>query len=353
MSMHKLQIGFFLVITVLVSVLAFMVFEPLFTVVFLAVILAVVFHPVHVRVLGLFRQKTISAIISTLLLILIIIIPLSIIGSLLVQEAVGLYETSVAGNDAPQVSALATSIDGVENFINSRIDGADFDINRYVNVSEYSQRTLGWIVDNVGGVFSGVLKGLFASVLMMFSVFYLLRDGEWFSKRIMELSPLEDGYDKKILAKLKLAIDSVIRGHIVIGIVQGILTAVGLAIFGVPSAVIWGFIAAIASLIPTVGTSLVMIPAVLFVLFTGGLLPAIGLMLWAVIAVGLVDNLLGPFLIERGIKIHPFIILLSVLGGIQLFGPIGFIAGPVVIALLLALLEIYPLILEPLPNNKQ
>lgn len=350
MSMHKLQIGFFLLVMTLVSVLAYLVIAPLFTVVFLSIILVVVFHPLHERIRAMIKQKTVSSIVSTLLIILVIIIPLSIIGTLLVQEAVELYETTVV--DGATDGVLETTMTGIERFVNARVEGLDLDISQHIDVADYSERTLGWIVGNLSDVFSGVLKGLFAIVLLILSVFYLLRDGEWFSDKIMKLSPLEDGYDRKILAKLKLAINSVIRGHIVIGIVQGVLTGVGLALFGVPSPVVWGFIAAIASLIPTIGTGLVLVPAVLFVFFTSGLVPALGLALWGAIAVGLVDNLLGPILIERGIKIHPFIILLSVLGGLQLFGPIGFIAGPVVVALLIALLEIYPMILEPLPSNK-
>jgi len=350
MSLHKLQIGFFLLITFLISVLAFIVFKPLFTVVFLSIILTIVFYPVHEYIFKLFNyQKTISSLISTALLIFIIVVPLSFVGTLIVQEAVDFYG---AVNEGEQKSVLITSLNETENFINRNIKGFNVDFDRYIDISSFAQTAVDWIVSNVGGVFSGILKGAFSLFLLILATFYLLRDGDHFVRRTVELSPLEDGYDKKILSKIKNAINSVIRGHIIIGIIQGVLTGVGLAIFGVPSPVIWGFIAAVASLIPSIGTGLVMVPAVLFTFFTAGFLPAIGLTLWAAIAVGLVDNLLGPILIEKGIKIHPFIILLSVLGGLQFFGPIGFIAGPVTVALLLALLEIYPLIIKPLPKEK-
>jgi predicted PurR-regulated permease PerM len=104
---------------------------------------------------------------------------------------------------------------------------------------------------------------------------------------------------------------------------------------------VWGSIAAVAALIPGVGTALVVVPGVLYLFFTGSTGYAIGLLIWGLLAVGLIDNLLGPLVVNRGIKIHPFIILLSVLGGLTFFGLVGFILGPLIIAFLFALLEIY------------
>jgi predicted PurR-regulated permease PerM len=137
-----------------------------------------------------------------------------------------------------------------------------------------------------------------------------------------------------------------VRGHLVIGILQGLVVGFGFFIFGVPSPVIWGVAAAVASLIPMIGTSLVIIPGILILLLAGSLVQAIGLLIWGIFAVGLIDDLLGPYLIERGIKIHPFLILLSALGGIALLGPVGFLAGPVILALLFALLDLYPTIVK-------
>src|SRR6185369_1295230 len=109
----------------------------------------------------------------------------------------------------------------------------------------------------------------------------------------------------------------------------------------VPHPALWGSFAVIAALIPGIGTSLIIVPGVLYLFFTSTNLYALGLFIWGVLAVGLIDNYLGPILVHRGVNIHPFLILLSVMGGLIFFGPIGFIAGPLVVALLFALLEIY------------
>ena len=124
-------------------------------------------------------------------------------------------------------------------------------------------------------------------------------------------------------------------------LIQGILTAVGFTFFGIPNATLWGSVAAITALIPGIGTALVLLPAILYLYFSGETLFAVGLLLWGMTAVGLVDNFLGPKLVERGMRLHPFLILLSVLGGVGFFGPLGFLLGPLVLSLLFALIEIY------------
>jgi predicted PurR-regulated permease PerM len=112
-------------------------------------------------------------------------------------------------------------------------------------------------------------------------------------------------------------------------------------IFGIPNPALWGSFAVVSAFIPGLGTSLVVVPGILYLFFTGAHLHALGLLIWGVLAVGLIDNYLGPILINRGVNVHPFLIFLSIMGGLVFFGPIGFIAGPLMVALLFALLEIY------------
>ena len=137
------------------------------------------------------------------------------------------------------------------------------------------------------------------------------------------------------------AINSVIKGSLVIAIIQGILTGLGFTLFQVPNPALWGSIASITALIPGIGTALVLIPGILYLFFSFKIGLGFGLLAWGILAVGLIDNILGPTLVGRGTKIHPFLVLFGVLGGIQLFGPAGFIAGPLILSLLFALAEIY------------
>jgi predicted PurR-regulated permease PerM len=176
---------------------------------------------------------------------------------------------------------------------------------------------------------------------MLFALFYLLRDGGKLKQDLILLSPLADDYDIKIFLKLKQAIRSVVVGSLVVGLIQGILTGIGFFIFGVPNPALWGSFAVIAALIPGIGTSLVIVPGILYLFFISTHLHALGMLIWGILAVGFIDNFLGPMLVNRGVHVHPFLILLSVIGGLSFFGPIGFIAGPLLVALLVALLEIY------------
>jgi predicted PurR-regulated permease PerM len=158
---------------------------------------------------------------------------------------------------------------------------------------------------------------------------------------VVLVSPFVDSDDEAILNKLHLAINSVFKGNLTIALIQAFMTALGFAIFGVPNFVLWGTLAGICALIPTVGTSLVLIPGIIYLVLNGMGIYALGLLIWSIGAVGLIDNLLGPRLIGKEIAVHPLLVLFSVLGGISFFGPIGFILGPLSASLFLALLEIY------------
>jgi predicted PurR-regulated permease PerM len=169
----------------------------------------------------------------------------------------------------------------------------------------------------------------------------LLRDGQKLKAAVVSLSPLSDADNEFIARKLERAINSAVKGNILIALIQGVLTTAGFLIFGVPSALLWGSLAAIAALIPGIGTALVLAPAIVFLFLAGEMVSGIGLTLWGMTAVGLIDNFLGPKFVGRGVQLHPLIILLSVLGGVGFFGPIGFLLGPLIISLLFALIDIY------------
>lgn len=203
----------------------------------------------------------------------------------------------------------------------------------------------GTIVNNIGPVFSSAFSAVVTILLSVLVMYYSFKDGGVLRQKIIELSPLVNKYDRDIFSRLQMAVNSVIRGSLLIALLQGISTGIGFAIFGVPNPALWGGIAAVAALIPNLGTAIVSVPAILFLFATGQVGAAIGLAIWALVAVGLIDNLLGPKFIQQGLHIHPLLILLAVLGGLTLFGPIGFLLGPLVMALLFALLDVYQVLI--------
>jgi predicted PurR-regulated permease PerM len=346
MMNYRLQIGFFLILIVATMVLNIFVFLPYISVIFLAGIFAIIFEPLHKKFLTAFKgRETIAALFSVLTVLLFILIPITFFGTLLFQESTSVYE-KISNNRSEVLNIAKSSIDSFEGFVNRVLPRANLDISESFNLDSAAGAVFGWLSNHLATLFSSVLKGIMGFFLMILALFYLFRDGRKLVKKVTELSPLVDSDDGKIVTKLKTAVNSVIRGQITIALIQGVLTGIGFAIFGVPNPVIWGTVAALASLVPTLGTSLVIAPALIFLFATGHFFQMIGLLIWGIGAVGLIDNFLGPILIERGVKIHPYIILISVLGGIGLFGPIGFIAGPVVLSLLYALLDIYPTLVK-------
>ena len=138
-----------------------------------------------------------------------------------------------------------------------------------------------------------------------------------------------------------------------IALIQGVLTAIGFSIFGIPHSILWGTVTIVVALIPGIGTALVLLPGIIYLFAIGETGSGIGLLVWGVLAVGLIDNLLGPKLVGRNLQLHPLLVLLSVLGGIAFFGPVGIFLGPICVSLLFALINVYSYLgnVEPLTQS--
>jgi predicted PurR-regulated permease PerM len=334
---------FFFGLLLAVIILAIFIFLPFLTPIVLSAAIAVVFAPVHrfiVRVLFKDKERSsVAALITSLLIIIIIFVPLLLVAGKIYTEVQNMYGFLIDETGRSQViDALNRAAQSVSHIFFDLFPAYSFDS---LSVTDILKKGLEWLFSNLDVVFGGASKIALSVFVMFLALFYFLRDGRELKRQIVQLSPLGDDDDNRIFKKLEKTIFSIFGGSIAVGIIQGILTGIGFAIFGVPSPALWGSIAAVSALIPGVGTSLVLVPGILYLLFTGSNGAAIGLLIWSVLAVGLIDNFLGPIFVNRGVKIHPFLILLSVLGGIIFFGPIGFVLGPIVLAFLFSLLEIY------------
>lgn len=329
MDKAKFQVYFFLALLGATLVLTFLILKPFLAPLVLAAAFAVIFHPLYNRLLSLVpRFPSVAATLSVTLIALMVLIPAVLFGFQIFREAQTLF-SSLSAEGPGLVS------EGIRGKITELAPNFSLDVERI------GRQVLTWVVQNLNRIFSGVFGTALAFFLFLISLFYFLRDGKNLTTYLKILSPLSDREDEKILTRLHLAINSVVKGALFIGLIQGVLTGVGLAIFGVPNPVLWGSVAAVAALVPNIGTALVLAPAIAFLYFEASLDRAIGLAIWGMLAVGLVDNFLGPILIQRGVRIHPLLILLSVIGGLGLFGPVGFLLGPLVISLLFALLDIH------------
>lgn len=317
-------------------VVVFFIFKPFLYAIILAIIFATVFDQVHNMALHITRNKrALAALLSTLSVLIVVVVPLTFMGIQISKESTQLYSSLI---ERGGMSSLSHDIDStIQRFFTL----SPVPIKFSVDTGQYVTQGLDWLLKNLGALFTSIAKILMSIFIFLLALYYLFKDGHVLKRVIIELSPLQDIYDETILGKLAVAVNSVVRGSLIVAIVQGILTAIGLTIFGVPNPALWGVAAAIAAVIPGIGTALVIIPAILYLYVSGALFSAVGLLIWGTFAVGLVDNFLGPKLVERGMRLHSFLVLISILGGLSLFGPIGFLLGPLVVSMLFALIDIY------------
>ena len=340
--MHTRISGLYFLLALLIGAVAlsYFIFEPFLTPLILAAVFAVVLQPLYLHVASFIpRWPSLASFVTVIITIVGILVPLSLVGTQIGIESRDLYLQLSDRETRTQIQSVVASLD---DMVSDRFPAArGFSNDLSANLSTYAQTALQWLIQHVGTAASSAASVVLKFFLFFIALYYLLRDGVRLKEKLIELSPLKDTYDESIFDKLELAVNSVIRGNLSIALIQGVLTGIGFTIFGVPNSVLWGTVAAIAALIPGLGTGLVFVPTILFMYFAGDTTAAIGLAVWGVLAVGLIDNFLGPQLIGRGVNLHPLLVLLSVLGGLSFFGPIGIFLGPLSLSLLFAFLSIY------------
>jgi predicted PurR-regulated permease PerM len=322
----------FLASIILAAALVVLVFLPELNAIVLGVTFAVLFQPLYGwLVKKMPRTESAAAFFIVLLTILIIFTPLVLIGLQMFGEATGLYTTISSGGSFPAVHYIETRL----NNINPSF-GAVF--------NTYLQQFFGWAVGNLGSLFSGVAAALFAMLLSFFALYYFLRDGERLRGAVVGASPLSHDDTEKLVTKLHSIMSSIVRGTLLMAAFYGLAGGIGFFIFGLPSAAFWGAVTALTSFIPVVGTYFVIVPGMIVLALGHHYIAAVGLFIWIGVIGLIFENYLRPLFIGRKANIHPLLIIFSVVGGLSFFGPLGILLGPLALGVLLALLEIYPVL---------
>lgn len=341
MKPHMGELVFFWILFGVVGLFAFLIMSPYVTPIFLAGVFTVLFSPIHKRMLRVLSQNVSLAALATVLIVLcLILIPLIFLGVLMFQEVLSIYGTLSQGNLA--FTLVDNTIASIESHIRNIVPAFEIHANVYV----YIETGLRWLASHLNTFFSGIFSFIFQIFIIIVAMFFFYRDGDKLHAFALKWSPLSDAYDDSIITKIEHAVSSVVKGALTTAIVQGLMVGLGFAIFGIPNPVLWGVVATIAALIPLVGTGIITMPAGAWLLLTGHPFAGAGLIVWGLVCVGLIDNVLNPYMMKKGMNVHPFLILLSVFGGLAYFGPVGFLAGPIVLAFFFVLLEIYPEIVK-------
>ncbi|MDP2599081.1 MAG: AI-2E family transporter [Candidatus Liptonbacteria bacterium] len=332
MPANRLEHFFFMGLLIASALLLLFLFFPYLDVLVLALTFSILFRPVFKKLLGIARgHGGIAAALVVCLVAAVVIVPLSYFAFQIFWEAQGLYSRLSSGSVGPTTDFIRGQLEKTLPF--------------NIDFNQYAKEALDLVIDNLGIIFSKIADVAITFFLALFVLFYLLRDGDRLWDAILKIGVLSRKNTEEVLARLSFMADSAIRGTLMVAVVQGFLVGFGFFIFGLPNPILWGAIAVIAALVPVFGTALIVIPAVVDLAFIGNMWGAVGFMIWGFFIVGLVDNFLRPLLMRRGTKIHTFLVLMSVVGGISVFGPMGFILGPLILSLFLALLEIYPVVM--------
>ncbi len=323
----------FFVVMLMIATLGFLwIVQDFLEPVFWAALLASLFHPAHrwlrVRLGG---RASLSATLTLLLIVLIVILPLVLVGLAVTGEAQMLYQRVTSGEidlkgplewsskAMPIVNELLARIGIEADKINEWLSSGAVTVSRFVAARALGigQNTLGIVVQ-------------FA--LMIYLVFFFLRDGPALLDRLVRVIPLGDQREWRLVHKFAEVSRATLKGTVIVSIIQGALGGASLALVGIDGAVFWGVVMTVFSIVPAVGISIVWLPAAIWLFSTGALGKAIVLVVLGVL-IGFVDNLLRPLLVGRDTKMPDYLILLSTLGGITAFGLSGFVIGPTIAAM--------------------
>lgn len=337
MDKDILQKYFFTGLLFAVSVLMLLIFLPFLEVLVLSTIFGVVLTPLHKKITKMLKgREGTSALIVVIIFAILVMVPFIFLTMQVLDESRDIYNQLTSESDIDYIQK-------VTNVVEQPIQKIFPDFS--VNIGGFASLAADWITAHLSAILSSVLNIVTGIVLIFISLFFFLRDGAKFKEILIDLSPLNDKYDEQIFSKVKQTITSTTVGVLLIAIVQGVLSGLGMWVFGVPNFTLWGSVSAIASLVPGLGTAVVFIPVIAYMFIIGNIPYAFGLIAWGAIVVGMIDNFLMPYLYSRGVEIHQLIMLFAVLGGLIVFGPIGFIFGPIVLALFFSLIEIYQTII--------
>ncbi|HKQ92059.1 MAG TPA: AI-2E family transporter [Blastocatellia bacterium] len=303
-----------------------------------ASVLAVLFYPVHQRLVALTNRPSLSALLSTMIVIAVIVVPLTLL-TLVVAKEVGEVAKNAQEFFRSLLDPSSPVIGRVMGWLGLRIDASHLDLQAYL--LERLENISGAIAGRTLGLLGGVVGAIFQVFFTVFTMYYLFRDGNRIFNGMLEVVPLNAAETRQIFDRTREVIHASVYGVIVIAMIQGTLGGLAFAALGLPSAVVWGVAMFFLSMVPMVGSSVIWVPTAIYLAMSGHWGKALALALWGALVIGTVDNFLRPKLVGERAGLHELLIFFSVLGGIQIWGPLGLVLGPVMIAVTLALFDIF------------
>lgn len=340
MTKDQFRKAFLLVLVVAISAAFVALVRTFLLTILLAAIFSGLAYPVYANLRQLLRgNRPLASAITLLLTLVLVVAPLLFVLGIVVNQAI-----QVTTGIRPVVERLIDEPTYFAQLVD-RIPGVEW-------IEPYREQLLmraGDVVDAVGGFLVASLSEVtrvtvtfvLQFFLLLYTMFFLLMDGPAMLRGVLNQIPLRDTEKQQMLDRFVSVTRATIKGTLVIGVIQGALAGVALALAGIPNAAFWTVVMVVLSILPVIGAAFVWVPAVIILLATGQILQGVLLAAFCGLVVSSVDNILRPRLVGRDTKMHDLVILFSTLGGILTFGPIGFIVGPILAGLFVTSWEIF------------
>lgn len=336
----KLSLLVLLLLTSVTLYLSFLIAQPFLTPILTATILAVAIYPLFGRLGSYVRNRTAAALLATVLVLIAILLPAVLIINKLAHETTALYgwmneQQSLEGGWR---AYAATLVDPVLEWVAGRTGISQQQLRQAAldRLQSLSAALLNWaksLVVNIGGT-------IVDTVIMLLTLFFLLRDGERIRDRIGSLLPVEPQRYQQLVATISGSIAANMYGVVSVSLVQGTLGAIGYAIAGLPAVMLWSVATALFSMIPLAGAASVWITATLYLIVTAQWGKAIFMLAWGAGVISTADNIVRPLVLSGRVKLHTLLIFFSLLGGVKAFGIVGLFLGPIIVSVAMALLQI-------------
>lgn len=317
-------------IIIILLVLSFFLLKPILLSIIIAIILGYLFYPLYKRTNRLIKSEYISALLMCLLLTAIIFIPMWFLTPILIKQSFNFYVSSQQIDFVTPLKQIFPNVFASEQF-SQEIGSA---------LSSFITKTSNFLTNTFAKLISNFPILLLQFFIVFFIFFVVLKEQEKFVDYIRSLLPFSKEVENKLFKSSREITSSVFYGQIILGIVGGILVGISLYLFKVPNAFILMILAAVAGILPIIGTSIVWVPVAIYLFIIGSFYPAMGVILFGIVSSS-IENFVKPIILSKWINLHPAIVLIGMVGGTFIFGLLGIILGPLILAYLLIILEIY------------
>ena len=339
MNFSKVKSLIFFVSLITVTVAFIYLLKPFFYPIFWAAIIAGIFYPVFKKIKAKIKHANISAIATIFIVLVIIIIPVVFLSGLIVRESLSIYE-SLAGQQGRIVSTVKDVFDWIKsNPLTDRLHINEQQV--AAKLTEGAKIVTDFIFTAAKNLTQNSITFVVMFIIMIYTLFFFLKDGEKLLRKLMHISPLGDQHEITMYKKFTSTARAALKGTVIVGAIQGFLGAVLFYAVGIEGALIWGIIMTLFSVVPGFGSFIVWLPAAIIMFISGNIWQGVIIAVFGALVISTIDNFLRPVLVGKDTQMHPLLILFSTLGGLILFGVSGFVIGPIISALLLSLWEMY------------